>query len=129
MVLLGAGSVTACSVYSDACPAIGWGSSFTVQLTGDVDEVADIRLCVDAECSPGTGDDTVAAGHEISPAQERGPKAWTFALAVAPEEVSVRTYTADGSVLTETLVTPEWHRVGGTARCGGPHAAAVTVDV
>ena len=46
---------------------------------------------------------------------------------VVPETVDVTVLGPDGAVLAELTADPEWERVGGSAECGGPMAATVTV--
>lgn len=43
------------------------------------------------------------------------------------EQVTVRALAADGTVVSDTEVTPEWVRVGGSEQCSGPGEATVTV--
>lgn len=45
------------------------------------------------------------------------------------EQVTVRTLASDGTALSNTKVTPEWVRVGGSEQCGGPGETTVTVTV
>lgn len=54
---------------------------------------------------------------------------WTFSVDGLPETFTVRSLAADGTVLSDTEVTPEWVRVGGSAQCGGSGEATVTVTV
>ena len=46
---------------------------------------------------------------------------------VSPETVAVAVLGPDGAVLAELTADLEWARVGGSAECGGPHEATVTV--
>lgn len=114
---------------SHACAPQGWPSSLRVQLTGAVDEVADVGLCVGDVCVPGEGEDPDPALLDLSGVTEHRAGNWEFTMLSTPAELTIRTYTAEGDVVTDTPVELEWHRVGGTARCGGPHAAVVTVEV
>lgn len=44
-----------------------------------------------------------------------------------PKRVTVLVLGPGGEVRSDTEVTPEWERVGGDERCGGPAEATVTV--
>lgn len=135
IALLCAGlGLTACST-PGVCTLEGFSSSLRVQLSGDVLDVADVRWCVDGECSPGAedqpGPDDQPVSGEIfsSPGHRHGPHQWSFTAFTTPEEITVRVYATDGSIVADSVVEPEWQRVGGSAECGGPVAAAVTVEV
>lgn len=54
---------------------------------------------------------------------------WTFSIDSLPDTFTVRTLAADGTVLSDTEVTPGWERVGGSAQCGGPGEATVAATV
>lgn len=41
----------------------------------------------------------------------------------SPKTVTIRAYSADGSVLAQRDVQPRWARVGGSEACGGPETA------
>jgi hypothetical protein len=44
-----------------------------------------------------------------------------------PGTVAVTVLGPDGAVLAAVDGAPDWVRVGGSAECGGPHEATVTV--
>ncbi len=108
------------------CPAIGWSDTLVVRLRGDATAVARVQLCTDAGCAPAEGVD--AAG-PLGPIALRVHEddVWTFTVDGLPDTFTVRALAADGSTLSAAEVTPEWVRVGGSARCGGPHKATVTL--
>lgn len=111
----------------DACPAIGWFHTLSVELTGDVGAVAVVRLCVEDACAPGPEADGFpgAVQRAVSPDDDT----WTFQVSELPAEFSVRVLGEDGDVLADVPAAPDWVRVGGTERCGGPHEATMIVEV
>ncbi len=126
--LVGSMGLAGCSGVISACPAIGYSHALTVTLDGEqVETVARVQLCRDGRCEPAQGTDTtnptplVAMWHQDDDTR-------TFTLLSAPAQITVRTLADDGTVLADTDVTPQWVRVGGSARCGGPHEATVTVQ-
>lgn len=54
--------------------------------------------------------------------------AWIFSVDGLPETFTVRSVAADGTVLSEAVVTPDWVRMGGNERCGEPGEDTVTVQ-
>lgn len=111
-----------------ACPAIGWTNTPTVELDGDTATVAQVQLCTDAGCAPADDVDMTGPLGLISVADRDGDT-WTFSVDSLPDTFTVRTLAADGTVLSDTEVTPEWERVGGSAQCGGPGEATVAATV
>lgn len=109
-----------------ACPTIGWTNALTVQLDGDTSAVHQILLCTDAGCAPVEDEDGTGPLGFVT-AQEQNGDAWTFSVDGLPETFTVRALAVDGAVLSDTAVSPEWERVDGSARCGGPGEATVTV--
>ncbi|WP_457966152.1 hypothetical protein M1E17_06120 [Arthrobacter sp. D1-29] len=120
-----------------ACPAIGYVSSVTVNIEGNVAAVDQVSLCDKTGCSqpePTAGpapSKTVVT--EFSPAPQptvsmapfysrRADKdTWVFtANSGTPSEVTVKAIAADGSVIAEKDQDLVWTRVGGTEQCGGP---------
>jgi len=110
-----------------ACPAIGWINTLTVELNGDTDTVAQVQLCTDAGCAPADDVDMTGPLGLISVADHDGDT-WTFSVDGLPDTFTVRTLAADGAVITDTEVTPEWVRVGGSPQCGGPREATVAAQ-
>ncbi|PJJ55384.1 hypothetical protein CLV54_3274 [Compostimonas suwonensis] len=116
--------VTGCVPF--ACPAIGWTNALTVQLDGDTTAVDQVQLCTEAGCAP-VGDENVTGPLGLVTVEAQNGNAWTFSVDGLPDTFTVRMLTADGAVLSDTEVTPEWDRVGGSEQCGGPSEATVTV--
>lgn len=110
-----------------ACPAIGWSNTLTVLLDGDASAVDRVQLCTDAGCAPAEDVDLSGPLGLIRVTEHDGDT-WTFSVDGLPESFTVRSLAADGTVLSDMEVTPEWVRVGGSARCGGPGEATVTVQ-
>lgn len=115
------------SIPFGACPAIGWLNTLTVALDGDTAAVDQVQLCTEAGCAPASDVDMTGPLGLITVADHDGDT-WTFSVDSLPDTFTVRTLAADGTALSDTEVTPEWVRVGGSAQCGGPHEATVTVQ-
>lgn len=111
---------------TDACPAIGWMNTLTVEVTGDAARVAHVDLCVADGCA---SDPERPAELGVVRGTPTGGDTWRFELSGGPEAFSVRVYDATDAVLADAPVQPEWVRVGGTERCGGPHEATLTIEV
>ncbi len=110
-----------------ACPAVGYTHALIVTLDGDrAGSVADVQLCTDEGCEPNDDADPAHPGRLVVISSQHDDS-WTFTLASRPQQLTVRTLGADGTVLADTDVTPRWVRVGGSAECGGPNRATVTV--
>ncbi|ODT25894.1 MAG: hypothetical protein ABS64_00625 [Microbacterium sp. SCN 69-37] len=113
---------------SFACSAIGWSNTLTVQVDGDTRAVDQVQLCTDAGCAPADDLDPSGPLGWITIESNDGDS-WTFSVGMTSvEQITVRTLAADGTVLSDTEVIPEWVRVGGSAQCGGPSEATVTVQ-
>jgi hypothetical protein len=111
------------------CPAVAWGNGLTVVLAGDwtPGEVRSVRVGCPQPC-----------GREIREGAPPGPvhegvasltgatAALSFVLEM-PDEVDVAVLGPDGAVLAGLSADLDWQRVGGSAECGGPHEATVTV--
>jgi hypothetical protein len=112
-----------------ACPAIGWVNSLTVELGGETSGVGSVQLCTDDGCAP--GDDVDPSGPlGLVTLDEHDGDVWSFSVGMTtPDHITVRVLAADGTVLSETAVEPEWVRVGGDARCGGPSEATVHLSL
>jgi len=115
------------SIPFGACPAIGWLNTLAVRLDGDTTAVDQLQLCTDASCAPAGDVDMTGPLGLITVADHDGDT-WTFSVDSLPETFTVRALAADGTVLSDTEVTPGWVRTGGSEQCGGPHEAAVNVQ-
>ena len=122
-------ALTGCGPAPVACPAIGWGHTLTVEVTGQTSSVRSVQLCTEDGCAPGP-DVNSSSPLSLIRVAERSGERWMFATDVfLLEEVTVRVLDADGSVVSESSVSPDWKRVGGSEQCGGPSTALVTVSV
>jgi hypothetical protein len=146
IALLLATGMAGCST-PNACPALAWMNSLTVTLDGSVEAVRLVELCADDVCSirsdtPATFPVTsVSPGAIPAPARSAPPfspysaskvddRTWTFSLLMrAPERVTVRALSADGTVLAERVIALGWTRVGGSEQCGGPATAGPIILV
>jgi len=113
---------------SEVCPAIAYIHGLTVELGGETPAAAQVQLCTDEGCAP--ADDVDQTGSQgLVRVVGHDENTWQFDLDRTFDALTVRTLAADGTVLSDTLVTPEWVRVNGSAQCGGRHEAIVEVEV
>lgn len=130
---------------TNACPAIGWVNSVTVELAGDVSRVGDVQLCADGACSELRPEPETAAPRVVTtmpvgataPVTPKTPPSmapfyaeqvdadtWRFTVNMrSPNRVTAKVLAAGGEVLIEMGADLEWKRVGGSAQCGGPSEA------
>lgn len=149
------GAISGCSFVGTTCTAIGWANAIQVRVPGsdaDTSPVHQVAVCLGTDCTPGTpptagpvpsGGATPAA----LPSGGAGEPGTTATLPVAPfhttvHEGDVWSVTTDtstpasarvavldatGTTLLDRTVDLSWDRHGGSAQCGGPSSAAVTV--
>lgn len=112
-----------------ACPAMGWVNNLTVELGGETTDVGSVQLCTDDGCAPGEDVDPSGPLGLVTLDEHHGD-VWSFSVGMTtPGHITVRVLAADGAVLSETAVEPEWVRVGGDDRCGGPGEATVHLSL
>ncbi|HEX9086136.1 MAG TPA: hypothetical protein VF867_01255 [Arthrobacter sp.] len=128
--------LTACGTTDVICPAVGWVSTVTVRLEGDVTAVDDVELCTAGGCSvpdvappqPATPKSAVPSP-PVDPSPSVAPFAssrtavnsWVFTVrGRLPDEVTARVLAKGGTLLAEQPSRLEWTRVGGSEECGGP---------
>ncbi len=73
-----------------------------------------------------TASGAAASGRPYSPftASRVDDRTWKVSLMMrSPETVTIKAYSADGSVLAQREVQLDWTRVGGSEACGGPETA------
>lgn len=124
--LLLACAVAGCGTEETACTTIGWTNLLRVEVSGDVTRVDDVRYCDAEGCWP---DPSASRGAGPLGEVERSSDTWSLTMLGMPESVSLQLVGDDGTVLHEVERDPEWVRVGGSAECGGPHEATVTVTL
>lgn len=112
-----------------ACPAIAWGNGLTVELAGGwpPEEARSVRVSCPEPCRPEALEGTPADPIREGVAPLVGDRATVSFLMETPDEVAVAVLGPEGDVLAELTADLEWVRVGGSAGCGGPHEATVTV--
>ena len=93
------------------CPAVAYGATLTVTA-----ETGAVVVCSEEGCS----DDAEPSGGPWL--QDADGARYVFTLMDAPTKVDVRLTGDDGAVIAATH-RPDWERVGGSARCGGPQEA------
>ncbi|GAA2143643.1 MULTISPECIES: hypothetical protein [Arthrobacter] len=137
VVLMLAGlPLSACAMTDVVCPAVGWVSTITVRLEGDITAVNDVQLCTPEGCSvreaapaqaasPKTAGPSLPGDASPSPAPFVASKtalnSWLFTVSgPLPHEVTTRVLAKDGTVLAQQQSPVEWTRTGGSEECGGP---------
>ena len=121
--LLVAASATGCGG-PEARSTIGWLHTLTVRLAEDWPPGEDRGVAV--RCSdPGGCSDVPGGAAALEQPLTGGTARITFGVN-SPGALVLRISDA-GGVLTEHEAAPEWVRVGGTERCGGPREAEVVV--
>lgn len=122
---------------SNACPAIGWVNSVSIEVEGDAGAVQRLELCADGSCSTRAADEKSGfnpvdppfpSASAADPSSDAGLGAgaadantWEFFVDMsAPDSVMVRAWAASGEILAEQDFPLDWKRVGGSERCGGP---------
>ena len=130
---LALGAVLVLTAWGDgveqACPAIAWSNGLTVELAGDWPPGAGrtVRVGCPQPCGLDVREDVPPAPvHEGVAPLVAGRAAVSFLMGT-PDEVDVTVLGPDGAVLAGLSADLDWQRVGGSAECGGPHEATVTV--
>ena len=117
---------------ANACTAVGWFDELEVEVTGSgAEEVDRLEVCFDGSCfSSGANDPDEAGPRPDTVAVARSGTGWTVTTSMqTPDTVQLRASSESGEVLTEHTVDLSWKRVGGSARCGGPHEARTTISL
>ena len=114
---------------AQACPAVAWGNALTVELAHDwlPGEGHSVRMSCPQPCHPEALGGTPSGPIQEGVAPLVGDRATVSFVLETPDEVEVAVLGPDGAVLAELTADLEWVRVGGSAECGGPHEATVTV--
>ena len=111
--------VTGCDEAAVVCPAIAYGSTLVIRLADDwpPGENRTVQVDCDSPCElvPPTGSPVPVTESEAR-----------VVLVDPPDPVTVTVADPSGP-LTSVEEEPTWKRVGGTAECGGPMEATVTV--
>jgi hypothetical protein len=122
-------ALTGCAPAPVACPAVGWANILTVEVTGRTSSVHSVQLCTEDGCAPRLDVESGGSLGLVRVADREGDR-WTFETGMLPlDEVTIRSADANGSIISKTSVSPDWKRVVGSERCGGPSKAFVSVDI
>jgi hypothetical protein len=123
-VLLLATAACGSEVSGTLCPAIGWSNSLTVRLAADWPSGPDRLAAVTCQeaCGPGGLHGEPGSRELVAPVVGTAE----FALLGQPASVVVTVREA-GTPVAEVDADLDWRRIGGSAECGGPGAATVTV--
>jgi hypothetical protein len=135
-VTVGVVPTTGCSI--NACPAIGYVRTLTVNIEGNLAAVSDVSVCNESGCSQpeptaGTPLPMKTVVTEFSPepqptvtyapfySRREDQDTWAFTVSFGdPARVTVRALAADGTALAQQEHDLVWTRVGGSEQCGGP---------
>lgn len=125
--------VSALTGCANACTAIGWFDELKIEITGPGSESVDrLEVCYDGSCYSGGGADTPGPEtplvNEVSVVKSETGWKVTTSMQI-PEAVQLRASSETGEVLADQEAELDWKRVGGTARCGGPHEAEVVLTL
>lgn len=136
VLMVAALQLTACGTTDVVCPAVGWVSTITVRLEGDLTAVDHVELCTLEGCSvpdvaspePASPKSAVPRlGADPSPsvapftAARTAINSWLFTVrSQLPDDVTTRVLTKDGTLLAGQQSRLEWTRAGGSEECGGP---------
>jgi hypothetical protein len=128
--------LAACGTTDVICPAVGWVSTVTVRLEGDVTAVNEVELCTAEGCSvpdrtsqPPATPKSAVPNPPVDPSPPMPPflsartavNSWVFTVrGQLPDEVTARVLARDGTLLARQASRLEWTRVGGSEECGGP---------
>ncbi|WP_420366138.1 hypothetical protein AAEP80_04620 [Curtobacterium sp. L3-7] len=141
-----------CAAFPTTCPAIGWTNAVEVRVP-DGTSVHEVAFCRGADCTPGqppqsapvpTGNATPAAPGPLTAKPEptdtvtldptpwrttdHDGEVWTVSTDMGtPERGRVALRDDTGATIVERAVYLTWTRHGGSAQCGGPSTATVTV--
>ena len=113
---------------SGVCPAVAYIHGLTVELGGNSASAAQVQLCTEDVCAP-TDDVDQSGPLGLVRVVGHDESTWRFELDRTLDALTIRTLAPDGTVLSETLVTPAWVRVNGSAECGGRNEAIVEAEV
>ncbi|AYG02771.1 hypothetical protein D7I44_04045 [Gryllotalpicola protaetiae] len=124
-----AAALTACSGGPpQACSAIGWTNQVRVHVTGDTAGVDAVTFCAGATCPVPAPPPTLAPAPGARSLTSHDGDVWTISIDMTtPRTGHLGAFDASGAPLIDQRVMLAWKRVGGTAECGGPERAEVTL--
>jgi hypothetical protein len=122
-------ALAACDGVGQACPAIGWGSTLTVELAPDwpPGEGRSVEVGCPEPCGLPALSSTPSGPIREGVAPLTGTSTALSFVMDTPDSVVVPVLGPDGVVLAEVAADLDRERVGGSEECGGPMAATVTV--
>ena len=128
--------LSACGANDVVCPAVGWISTISVRLEGDLTAVDDVELCTPEGCSvpdvaapqpaspkSAVPSPPVASSPSTAPfaATRTAANSWSFTVrGHLPGDVETRVLGPGGALLAQQQYQLEWTRSGGSDECGGP---------
>ncbi|KQP67822.1 hypothetical protein ASF40_20030 [Microbacterium sp. Leaf288] len=118
-----------------ACPAIGYSSAASVQLSAPTAGLS-LELCSGEDCLPGPVEEPVKVGSTATPIatgvfglEGDSVGGWTATLLDSPALMGYRVSDADGAIVQEGIIDVDWARIDGTEQCGGNQHADVIIDL
>jgi hypothetical protein len=119
-------SLAACTT-PRACTAVGWLNQVRVHVTGETAAVERVTFCDGATCVPPPP--PTPAPDRLDTTTREGD-VWTINIDMStPRTGHLGAYDAAGTLLVDQRVALAWKRVAGTAECGGPERAEVTLRI
>jgi hypothetical protein len=107
-----------------ACSAVGYTDTLVVRVSGPGSDTAVVQVCQAATCSAVPTAPTPDPSAPPTAARREDDGDWDVSGSFdTSRALTVRALDTTGTVLAETTTRPAWHRVGGTAQCGGPRKA------
>lgn len=89
-----------------------------------VSEASHVRVCSEAGCpSNNVGNTSYVDAHQSS----IDPSEWVASHVYFSEPLHIQVSNKQGEKLVERELKPDWARVGGSAQCGGPMEAIVSI--
>ena len=118
-----------------ACPAIGYSSAASIQLSAPTAGLS-LELCSGEDCTPGPVEEPVEVGSTATPLstgifglEGDSIAGWTATLLDSPALMGYRVSDAAGAIVQESILDLDWVRIDGTEQCGGNRHADVVIDV
>jgi len=125
-------STQGCSTAPIACTAIGWSNVVEVTLSGEIEPVANVRVCVGVECEIVPPSPVPTNGNVVgpSPIVRSDGVLWRVPTSMSTDTHGrVGLFDQENRLISDQEVSLAWQQDGGTTTCGGPSTAVVAVSV
>ncbi|GAA4159512.1 hypothetical protein GCM10022286_14040 [Gryllotalpicola daejeonensis] len=127
-VVLIVGTLAGCAAWRPTmCSAVGWTNQVRVHVVGDTAQVDDVTFCAGTDCTPPPPPTPAPNTTYLT---TRDGDEWTLITDMqTPNTGHLAAYDETGARLIDQQVALRWVRVGGSAECGGPERADVTLHL